>query len=405
MKGAEQAWGRARVGIRARLLQRAVKGDAVQKRKCMNCRFFESNNMAGSGWCRHPDRVQLNNLVMVRKTELACRNTWDADLWEPQQAGRRVSVEQPVAGVPQAASFKPVEGATDRVTDISIPLVKRLPAPLPEGANRLFGRSSDLDGDDDVDAIAVLPWLKARSDIPGAPVGAPPVIDDLPDTPATPQLEPPVETPTILWPLVDFSLTELSTSRPQGDQLRDLPALDLEVEAYITPPPPAPTKPARSGQYTEPLPALPNGGAPAADTGQLAPGPATLHTAPAAKDQHFPLRTIVLDGSPARFDGDPIDRIHALSGLPRCCGTCRDFRRNPDGRTGTCANRYAYLEDPVVKSDELACRSSAGIWWLPNDDLFINSADTAHHARPTPFLDAVLGQRSGSEAGRDSRAW
>lgn len=359
--------------------------------------------MAGSGWCRHPDRVQLDNLVMVRKTELACRNTWDTDLWEPQQTGRRISVEQLVAGVPQAASFKPVEGATDRVTDISIPLVKRQPAPLTAHGKRLFGPSSDLDGEDDVDAIAVLPWLKARSDAPGAP----PVIDDLPDTPATPLVEPPVETPSILKPLVDFSLTALQLSRPQGAQPRDLPALDQEVEAYITPAaaPPAPTKPARSGQYTEPLPALPAGGAQAPEAGQRTSAPATLRTEPAAKDLRLSSRAIFLDGAAARFEGEPIDRISALSGLPRCCGTCRDFRRNPDGRTGACANRYAYLEDPVVKSNELACSSSAGIWWLPNDDLFVNAADTAHHARPTPFLDAVLGHRSGSEAGRDSRAW
>jgi hypothetical protein len=380
------------------------------KKKCGNCRFFENNNMAGSGWCRHPDRVQLNNLVMVRKTELACRNSWDVDLWEPLQAGRRINIEQPVVEAPERLPFVPAEGATDRVTDISVPLVKRPVAPLTAPGTRLFGPTGDMDADDDVDAVAVLPWLKARGDAPIAPVEPSSTAGDPPDLPAQNQPAPPHDTPAILQPLVDFLPPPERSNQPRMERPRELTALDQEVRALLATVEPAPARPKQSGgvQYTEPLPELPTGGVTSRQTKPLGPTAALLRAEPPAHVLTLTSGPAVLDAvknaPPNRPERDLFDRIDALSGLPRCCGTCRDFRSNADGRTGICASRYTYLDDPVVKSDELACSSSAGIWWLPNDEVFVKAADTAQHARPTPFLDAVLGQRAGSDAGRDSRA-
>ena len=44
--------------------------------------------MAGSGWCHHPSRrITTDVMIMVRRNELACRNSWAEDLWAPATAG------------------------------------------------------------------------------------------------------------------------------------------------------------------------------------------------------------------------------------------------------------------------------------------------------------------------------
>jgi hypothetical protein len=59
------------------------------QRRCGTCRYFEEGGLAGSGWCRHPQRQGLQHVVFVRRGELACRTNWDQDLWEPREAGNR----------------------------------------------------------------------------------------------------------------------------------------------------------------------------------------------------------------------------------------------------------------------------------------------------------------------------
>ncbi len=54
-------------------------------RKCGTCRHFSDCGVAGSGNCLHVHRRHLLDVVLVRRTELACRNTYDQDLWEPLQ--------------------------------------------------------------------------------------------------------------------------------------------------------------------------------------------------------------------------------------------------------------------------------------------------------------------------------
>jgi hypothetical protein len=58
-------------------------GITLPQRKCGTCKYFEEGGIAASGWCRHPERQDLQFMVLVRKTELACRNGWNEDLWEP----------------------------------------------------------------------------------------------------------------------------------------------------------------------------------------------------------------------------------------------------------------------------------------------------------------------------------
>jgi hypothetical protein len=40
----------------------------------------------------------------------------------------------------------------------------------------------------------------------------------------------------------------------------------------------------------------------------------------------------------------------------------------------------------MVKSDELACRSSIGVWWLPRDDIWLERAESAKVQAPEPML-------------------
>lgn len=53
-----------------------------EPRKCHNCRFYRDAEVAQSGWCIHPERQAIQDLVLVRKWELACRDLNDDDLWE-----------------------------------------------------------------------------------------------------------------------------------------------------------------------------------------------------------------------------------------------------------------------------------------------------------------------------------
>lgn len=53
------------------------------KRKCANCRYLADAGLAGNGWCTHPKRQMSSEVrILVRKGELACRNSWGGDLWE-----------------------------------------------------------------------------------------------------------------------------------------------------------------------------------------------------------------------------------------------------------------------------------------------------------------------------------
>lgn len=71
---------------------------AVQKRKCASCRYFQSAQLAGNGWCTHPKRQTSSDVrVLVRKDELACRNSWGSDLWISATAPDANTPEQPAA--------------------------------------------------------------------------------------------------------------------------------------------------------------------------------------------------------------------------------------------------------------------------------------------------------------------
>ncbi len=105
------------------------------------------------------------------------------------------------------------------------------------------------------------------------------------------------------------------------------------------------------------------------------------------------------DRLPVAMPADPLDTSQRPSTVARCCATCRDFRPVGDGKTGWCANPHAFDSKRMVESGDLACRSSVGSWWLPNDEVWLDRADTTHHSRPTPLLDDL--RRAGIERERE----
>lgn len=124
-----------------------------------------------------------------------------------------------------------------------------------------------------------------------------------------------------------------------------------------------------------------------------------VHGSPELQSRRLP---IVHDLAPDKHD--PLDHQDQLRGIRRCCGTCRDFRQVGDGTRGQCVNAYAFSERRMVQSDQLACRSSLGMWWMPSDEIWLERADTSHHGRPTPLLDAAMRAEHAVQGGRDSRS-
>jgi hypothetical protein len=391
----------------------------------------------------------------VRQTELACRNSWDQDLWEqspnpvlnPALTGVEYSTgidsEAPAASIdhdiqrraPREIFLGDTDDGSetdlfgddiDRVTDIQVPMLRRASFARPPA--RTIGREGDQAQDDEH-------WLPRTS-----------VYD------ARRRLE--EERREFARQQHESRVSEI------GNRMASTNAIGSPYGAF--PPIVRNSEPARSSQGSSELESDEHSGAHSsreerrgADTPeaqQVSPGQQGLRGAvrmapivdPEVDQRTEPLPTqevraatgfadqsVILDrnvtDSVVHVDGavhvawdasvalpanerfqaakptDPIDRHKAIQAIRRCCGTCRDFRQVADGGRGQCVNPYAFSERRMVQSDQLACRSSLGTWWMPNDDVWLERADTSHHGRPTPLLDATYHAQRSSEVGRDSR--
>lgn len=124
-----------------------------RKRQCANCHYFTDAGLAGNGWCTHPKRQDSSDVkILVRKGELACRNSWGGDLFLSNQDGDRESfADESVSRTSVPPASAPVE---DEVTSVTTPphhtspsteedrVVSDKPAPSPNPFRR-------TDGDDD----------------------------------------------------------------------------------------------------------------------------------------------------------------------------------------------------------------------------------------------------------------
>ncbi len=122
----------ARFAVRSRgLLLRPLLGDvagralrgqggAVTQHKCGTCRYFEEGGFAGSGRCGHPLRKNIQQMVLVRKSELACRTDWANDLWEGKEDAEPVPISSSPRFNPEELNGDIKRQYTDRVTAVSV---------------------------------------------------------------------------------------------------------------------------------------------------------------------------------------------------------------------------------------------------------------------------------------------
>lgn len=452
------------------------------KRKCGTCRFFQDQGLASSGWCRHPERCDIQDMVLVRKAELACRNGWDQDLWEPAAAsdaparmdddshlqipdpsppGRRAPARALVPAVlpPAPRASESGELYTDKLTSIRVSLTPSPPhgdarrqsaghdhvRPVQDGMTpeesrmavrearrvREEARKAEtrqtreaivraagelLDGPPNVRAPAV------RRDPVPAPLKTQTAPSRAPAGPSAPRVPSSQGSPSntvrgqVGPPSVDFPAKPPAFASPPSSADKSNRNSD---DHSVTLPKAMQGRGSRESHGTEPLPDL---GLRSRNTaGEVRPNAGDLHgqdrtrarrgaQTPSSVAHGMPRDARQRDGVhipdsrtqasrqhvsigvsvPIAMDRDPIDLSPMLTTSTRCCENCRDFKRVGDGNSGWCTNPYAFAERRMVLANELACRSSIGVWWLPHDDLWLERADITHHGRPTPNLDEEL---------------
>jgi hypothetical protein len=452
------------------------------KRKCGTCRYFDDRQIAGSGWCQHPARRELQHMVLVRKSELACRNEWDVDLWEPSGAGDPRADPQgahvpvptvvPVprvspSSVPLASSEK--DPYTDKITSISV-RPPDLPVPgtytatasaaTPQGSNG--GVHGPVDPEESRSAVREARRRRAEArlaeqqrhqeavarqarDLLDRAVDPQPRVErdeftglsgsaQRANHPPSPGVQPPISVPAGSSPHARAG--HLQDRQSPARRTEYGPEASIEYPArprrfnqtpgHSSTPGQQASVPAPQEGNTEPLPTTDvrdalRGQATVADRGNSMPAASPPQQRAGARqdvlrDSLYPSglpepssarvsgdgvqtrrearpRRADIDVLPLALPEDPIDSVEALAALPRCCQTCRDFKRVGDGSQGWCGNLHAFPERRMVLADGLACRSSIGVWWLPHDDHWLEEADTTHHGRPTPLLDDLLKQR------------
>jgi len=369
-------------------------------------------------------------MVLVRRTELACRNGWDHDLWEPREPSQTDGKGE--ASAPATSDPTPLNGddsaRTDTLETISIAPVRPVPRPstsesertaepvLP-GVSRTTEAAASSPRRDEVapergrqtpngEAASAERRGTAAEPSPsrfGATAARETSIPRSNRVGTTPRRTTPLRisgtaqwaTPIEADPIPESPLVRRPVTPRPGTGRAAPPSVGPGPTRSRPPAPrraedPEPVTPSRFGATwvqsrsgsTEPFTVIP----------EVEP-PVT----PVAESQE-PRATAVpeVEALPPE-DEQPTEQPSALTGtsaatLPRCCRTCRDFRPAETGDRGWCNNRYAFEHPQMVQADDLACESTIGTWWVPADDWWLQRADIAHHARPTPIVDEYLHQ-------------
>lgn len=423
--------------------------------------------MAGSGTCMHVNRKELREVVLVRQTELACRNTYDQDLWKPSDnpvltgsdaasSGGEIPDPDVLYDLPAAGFDAPadhdvedeaIKGSqfTDRVTSVQVPRgpsksrYNPQPEYPPHVQNEMHSEYSDprksavqsarirlerekqlenqrilekqiqavdsfMNGNDQVAGNASPSLVRPSSNTSNRPS---PILTAGRDEVTDEELELSIRRPRVRKASSNNDGRE-SLLRPRdADVENESPPADdaREVEVGEQRTEPLPTGDVRAlieKRDREPL--YPRSDRPMVQRASDTQEPfvhidGAIPASRAPSQRGFPMLQLQ-----TAEPSDPIDRVERLATLRRCCGTCRDFRQIGNEARGWCSNPYAFGERRMVQSDQLTCRSSMGMWWMPNDDIWLEHADTSHHGRPTPLLDASLKTQRTGETGKDSLA-
>lgn len=104
-------------------------------------------------------------------------------------------------------------------------------------------------------------------------------------------------------------------------------------------------------------------------------------------DSDFDIRDAIEDQ-----DADYQRHFEVASRVPKSCSTCRSFRPSDNGERGWCMNDFSATHRQMVNSDDLACRSSIGDWWLAADTSWIPPTDVI--TPKTPRTDRLVARSS-----------
>lgn len=369
--------------------------------KCGTCRFFQANDLPGSGWCHHPQRkVSSDVKILVRRSELACRDDWSRSLWQPATGdpasdlggARPAPSSSLLPASPEslravlnrdltlaAASGEDVLLSEGRIVSETGETWEAPARPFPGGSfdprTAIFKAREAYREKNRVNAVAARRSAEAvagafdqarayeiRDERPGEAASAPSNEDD----------EPPVERGALRASGAESAtVAETALVTPTGASVSDR-VDDSEPD----------------GEPAFWDPELGNVGSDmdvAHGTTSLLPEvcePEDLDAVHVIEAQ----QALAPTGLPAWFRAD----------LPRVCRACRDFRPGIDGQRGWCANAWAFTHRQLVREDDAApCNSAIGDWWAPVDDVWLVAADVSSHGRPTPLLDRMVGDESG----------
>lgn len=384
----------------------------MSTKKCGTCLYFEDAGMASSGWCRHPNRVDIQNLVLVRKSELACRNSWDQDLWKDGSLVGANGIPKPLYQHEHRASNddsrstiavdSPVEtqafsSKIDQVYKIDLVPVRKNDDQANENANHSTFPESKKSNHFSRKPRFVTYSHEAQ---PQAQEPSPVALE------TSPEFSPDSAVANDREEDNRHDAESVNTSQPNSKKTYDWTGGNSSR-------PRDEVRPADNAQQTEPLPqtTFRSHSYRSISTGSndlMAPfvtlesknskfQPVPRPVQPIADDQISSPEQLTIDTKkavdPPPDSIDPIYQNELLDGVAKCCGTCLDFIPSGDGTTGTCTNAYAFSAHRMVKSDELACRTSIGVWWLPNNDIVHDKARIGRHTRPTPYFDSYLNRR------------
>ena len=305
-------------------------------------------------------------MVLVRKSELACRDGWDHDLWEPRESG----------GPSNRPSSQRVStthsGETNGAAVPTRPRVARNGVGVGPGEHAVpvtpGGReigTQENGGSDGVDELKeetiVFHSVRSREQRPepAQPEPSDPAPARAEASAAVLERHSPVR---VVWP-----------ERPEHTTTQEQPEAD---------PPEVNPEEAQSRS-----PRVQQSGA----TEQFEVEPVNnasfgVAEADAATDVD---ETPEVEDASESYDSGQLPMLQTGNA---CCRNCRDFIPAKNGQGGFCDNPFAFDQRQQVSGDTVACQGSFGSWWSPSDDWWMERADIAHHSAPTPLVNHLIRQ-------------
>ena len=325
-------------------------------------------------------------MVLVRKTELACRHGWDHDLWEPRESGKGSAPGQTTAGSSRKATrsasrvaaggnaagrvaagadslveIDSTNGASRNQSTDSVPDADRATY-RNDSAMKAWSSSLAAEGPSSFDGVDQLQYesvvsrfgatrgdwhgrlehYREQRAAPAEPVPAPPVLNRDSDDAS--------------WRVNNRNEALETHNQAEPESLNGHVHQSGLTEQF----------------NVETNHSTPNGAAHGVEQVDNDPGMSDTN-------EHE-------DDPPASVE------IPMLQASNACCRNCRDFLPAKDGWTGWCANPFAFEKRKEVSGDTVACQSSFGSWWSPSDDWWMERADIAHHSAPTPLVDNLIRQ-------------